>query len=770
MKNHHNMNIRVLIGFIHISILLLCSVGYGQQFILTGQIIDQDKHLVEVAQASLWKNDTILIAQQPTDNLGSFSFYVDKGNYTLKINQFDIEFFNEEIALFKNTDIGVVKIDSTISLDDIVISILKKITKESVDKTTIEVKDQQIFTGDNVVSILDKIQGIVIINDRILYDGVEVNSIKINNRILSFNSQKEMMDYLKNIDDKAIKSIDIFNPSAKYASSNLGKTLNINIEQPILDGFSFNPKVNYSQGIYADKNLSLYSQLKKGKISSNLFLSYGDNKNYKDQNTIIKYKDINETQEQKNEFISNIRPLNLNIDVQYTINPRTYIGVTLLYNSMNLKDNTRSIVNLYKDDLHDSIFSNQNYLKVRGEYYTGSLYFNKHLDTLGQNIRLELNYNIYNTINDQFLTNEINSDIQTLFNQKVNRKVYLPNSSIDYDKKILGDTNLSLGVLYYNMENDEERNILNKQFNDFQYSENVFAHYVSVLGKTKYFSYQIGLRGEATSNTFSKYYDLFPSLSLMKSFSAFNVQLSYNKSIIRPTGYMLSPNLIYQNQYLARAGDPELNPTIRNLISSVFSYKTWRFSLSYYSYKNSINVFQKISDSNSRLIIDQYINIYERYQADLSLSYSYRKKNIMIMPIFNYSLGSFRLNKQSEKKKNDFSYFGLTTSYNISKTDRIDGKFRYFLESRQLYSVTNDRHSFDITYNKSLLDNKLNIQVFVKDIFKGDIDNNRNILQSFESRSEKYNDSRQVGLSIRYSFSSGDKIKIDGIQKNVNRK
>jgi|SRR5690554_1270497 len=756
--------------FINLLILLICSVGYSQKLTLTGQVVDQDEQPVEHAQASLWKNDTLLIAQQLTDNLGSFSFYIDQGEYVIRINQFDEDFFSKKIELSQNIDLGIIKVDNSISLDDIEISVLRKIVKESVDKTTIEVKDQQIFAGDNVVSILDKIQGIVVINDRILYDGVEVNSVKVNNRNLNFNSQKEMMDYLKNLDDKAIKSIDIFNPSAKYSASNSGKTLNINIDQPVLDGFSFNPKVDYSQGIYADKNLSLFSQLKKGKVSSNLFLSYGENKNYSDQNTIINYKYINETQVQNNEFISTVKPFNLNIDVQYDINSSTYIGAALMYNSMNLKDNTQSIIDLYKDDLHDSIFSNQNYLDVRGEYYTGSLYFNKQLDTLGQNIRLELNYNIYNTTNDQFLTNEINSDIQTVFNQKVNRKVYLPNVSIDYDKKILGDANLSVGLLYYNMDNDEDRNILNEQFSDFQYSENVFAHYISLLGKTKYFSYQIGLRGEATSNTFSNYYDLFPSLSLRKSFNDLNVQLSYNKSIIRPTGYMLSPNLIYQNQYLARVGNPELNPTIRDLISSVFSYRAWRLSLSYYNYKNSINVFQKISDSNSRLIIDQYINLYEKYQADFSLSYSYRKKDIMIMPMFSYSLGSFRLNKQSEKKENDFSYFGLTTSYNISKTDRIDAKFRYFIESRQLYSVTKDRHSFDITYNKSLLDNKLNIQVFVKDIFKGDVDNIRNTLQSFESISEKYNDSRQVGLSIRYSFTSGEKVKVDGAQNNVNRK
>lgn len=45
-----------------------------------------------------------------------------------------------------------------------------------------------------------------------------------------------------------------------------------------------------------------------------------------------------------------------------------------------------------------------------------------------------------------------------------------------------------------------------------------------------------------------------------------------------------------------------------------------------------------------------------------------------------------------------------------------------------------------------------------------------NVLSSIEKKNDEYKDSRQLGLSIRYTFSSGDKIKVDGTKKNVNRK
>lgn len=743
---------------------------FSQQYILTGKVVNKNNQPIEFVNIHVSKNDTLFLKPIYSDSLGQFSLQVEQGNYTISIQQFGKYFFNKNLELNQDIDLGSIEVDEGVGLDAIEITAIRKIIIDRVDKTTINVKQQQIFEGDNALSILGKIQSIAIINDRILYDGATISALKINNRNINFNSQKEMMDFLKNLDNKAINKIEIIHANAKFSASNAGKILNIILDQPLLDGFSLNPKMTYSQGIYSDKDFNIFSQLKRGKISSNIFLSYGINKDYNKQNSEIYYKMMNEFQEQNNKSIIDLQPFNLNIELQYDINPNTYIGAAVKYNTMKFDNLVNSIVNLYNNNDQGSTFNNRNHLNIDGKYYTTSLYFNKKLDSLGQNLRLELNYNRYTTRNEQFLTNEVHTIRQPEFTQRILRKVYLPNISLDYDRKIVGETNLSIGLLYYTMDNEENREVVNHRENEFDYSEKVFAHYVSVLGKTKYFSYQIGLRGETTSNLYKNYYDLFPSFSLRKDFKKANVQMSYNKSITRPTGYMLSPNLIYHNKYFARVGDSELLSVMRDLLSSTFSYKAWRLTATYSIYNNSIDVLQRIDDSDPRLVINQYINIKEKSQADFTFSYNYKRKDIVVTPLIYYALGYFRLEEQSEKIRNHFRFFNISTSYTMTKTNRIDGGFRYFFKNNQLYTTTKPRHAFDLTYNKSFISNKLNFQFFIKDLFRGSAEKSMNVLSSIEKKNDEYKDSRQLGLSIRYTFSSGDKIKVDGTKKNVNRK
>lgn len=759
-----------LLFFLFINIFFNVLTASAQLPTITGNVINKEKLPVELANVILLKNDSVYIGGVETDSLGIFSITAERGIYTLSIYQYGQEYFNKKVEITNNINLKNIEVDDSMTLDPIEIITLRSITHESVDKTTVEVKGQKIFEGDNTVSILNKIQGISIINDRILYDGMEIISLRINNRKINFNSQKEMMEYLKNFDNKSIKNLELINPNAKFSASSLGKTLNIIVDKPVVDGIKFNPKYELSQGRYTDKNFSFFSQLKKDKISSNLFLSYGKNINFINQETLINYSQINESQNQQNVLLSVVKPFNLNIDLQYDHNEKTYLGASFMYNSIKLHDKNQSNINILKSGLQDSILNNYNDLNIHGQYYTTSFYINKKIDTSGQNIRMEMNYNIYNSINKQFLTTEVNGFLKNKFHQNINRKVYLPNIGIDYDNKIFKDINLSIGLHYYYMKNDELRNNIDFEIDTFKYNENVFAQYLSVLGKTKHFSYQMGLRGEATSNSLENYYDIFPSISLRKNYNSLNIQLSYNRSITRPAGFMLSPNIIYDNIYKAKIGDPNLKPTMTNLINSVISFKSWRLSLSHYNYTNSINVLEKISEYNPRLIIEHFINVDRRTESELSISYNYRKENILIIPSFNYTLGNFNINKESEKVKNNFSYFGLSTSYSINKNNRIDGNFRYFFQNSQLYNRTKAKQSFDVTYNKSFLSNSINIQIFAKDLFKTNVDRSRNTLSTFESISEKYSDSRQVGLSIRYSLNSGENIKLDGIRKNVNRK
>jgi|GEM_PF-5601103 len=755
------------------SLLLLClgRIVLAQEHELKGKVVSREDKPVDYVHVRLSKNDTSVAGQVLTDSLGRFSMKVPEGSYSFALERFGRPLLKKEISLFGDLDLGALKIDGSVEIEAVAVTAIKSLTRESVDKTSIEVKGQQVFEGDNVIAILGKIQGVAVMDNKISYDGVEVTSVRINGRRMGFGSRRELMGYLNGLDNKAVKKLEIVHQSAKSSASNAGKTLNIVLDEPLLDGLSLNPTLRYSQGIRSEKGLTLFSQAKKGKLSSDIFFMYSLDRSLRDESATVLYRNTNERQEQHNELAGESRPLSLDAGVQYDFNPSTYIGVSYKYYAPNIDDATASRVQLYKNGVRDSVFDHRTSLATNGGYHTASLYFSRKLDTLGQNIRLELNYNRYGTANEQLLTGTAGGADLGGFRSKTDRKTDLPNASLDYDRKIFGGTDLSAGLLYYALDDAQDRTLIPGGKSPlFAFSENIFAQYVSVLGSNKLFSYQIGLRGEATSNAFNSYYDLFPSIALRKDFNKLGVRLSYDRSISRPLGFMLNPHPVYLNQYLAWVGNPQLLPRMVHLLSSALSYKSWRLSANYYNYANDMVRLQTLDGSDDRLVVERFVNIDGKNTTDLTLSHNFRRKSISITPMVYYSIMDFKMDGTSGRIRNYFSYFSLSSSYNVTKTDRIDAAFRYYFENKLLYTTSEPRHSFDLTYNKSLMDRKLNLQVFVKDLFRGGRIKSRDVLPYVERSMDAYRDSRRAGLSIRYAFNFGESVDVDGTKNNVNRR
>lgn len=667
-------------------------------------------------------------------------------------------------------EIKSVKTDTTkvIKLGEVKVSASDKIIVETVDKTRINIKSQQIFEGDNAISILGKVPGFLLLNNRLLYDGKDINTVRINNRNISFSSQSELIAYLKGLDNRAISSIDIINHSAKNSASNSGKILNINIDNPLVDGFTLTPRIGFSRGHLNSVSGGIFSQIKKGKFSSNLIFGYANNRNIKEQNLITNYFSTRGSQTENNRSRTRSKPLNFNVDMQYDFTTNTYAGVSLKYNNNVFRENTNAEIIQFRDDESQLNTFNENSMDIHSNQYTASFYLNHKLDTIGQNLRFEVNTNFYDSEYVQSLKRNISSSDKSVDFQNKSSKAFSPNLNLDYSKKLFSKMDLSAGLQYFNMKNDE--NIVNNiQEFPFDYNESVFSQYISFKGSSKRISYQIGLRGESTSNTFNKYYHLFPSISLVREFGKVRFQVNYNRGISRPRGFMLSPFPFYYTNYFVRIGTPELLPAIRNEFSSSINYKKFRASLFYSKYKDNIETIQSQDNDEPNLIVERYVNLKSKNLGSIGLSYDYRTKKYSVTPYLYYSYSSFKQFGESKNTINYFRYASLSATYQISKSDRIEGKFLYYPTNKQVYRKLEDRSMLDLTYNKSLLKGKVNFQIFAEDIFKGGKEKGINSLDTFNSSFVQYRDTRQFGVSLRYNLEHGSKGKIQGPSKNVDR-
>ncbi|HSU51759.1 MAG TPA: outer membrane beta-barrel family protein, partial [Segetibacter sp.] len=206
--------------------------------------------------------------------------------------------------------------------------------------------------------------------------------------------------------------------------------------------------------------------------------------------------------------------------------------------------------------------------------------------------------------------------------------------------------------------------------NYYKYKEVVNAFYLTFSNKINKFSYQAGLRAEASKfdgelvdkgQKFGYSYPeklkniwdgLFPSLFLTQSLGdKEDIQVNYSRRIRRPNFRQLNPFIDFNDPVNLRQGNPGLRPEFTNALELNYSnnYKGGNLLASIY-YRNTIGDITEYSDTitaqqyqqlnnaavDSNAILSSYINTksQNRWGADITLQQTIFK-NFDIVPNIN---------------------------------------------------------------------------------------------------------------------------------------
>ena len=201
-----------------------CSSVFGQQFSIKGKVINQHDKALEFADILLFENDSLLINQAYTDNLGLFSMKIDAGNYLLKIEQFGVEFYSEEIEIKQDKDLGLVKIQDATTLEGTTITAKKKLIEQKVDRLVYNIENSIASQGMSALDALRNTPMVNVLNDNISIVGKGNVSVMVNDRMLNL-SGSELTNYLQSLRSDDIAKIEIITtPPSKYeAQGNSGK-------------------------------------------------------------------------------------------------------------------------------------------------------------------------------------------------------------------------------------------------------------------------------------------------------------------------------------------------------------------------------------------------------------------------------------------------------------------------------------------------------------------------------------------------------------------
>ena len=267
-----------------------------------------------------------------------------------------------------------------------------------------------------------------------------------------------------------------------------------------------------------------------------------------------------------------------------------------------------------------------------------------------------------------------------------------------------------------------------------------------------------GIRRDDQSRTYD---DFFPSVSLSTSVKKVQFSFSYAKRTTRPSYWLLSSDVIYENRLNLQTGNPYLKPIKYHNINTMAMWK-WL-----YLNVNFSHCVDPILNTAESLENDSKVNLVTRKNYDhadwITITLG-AQKNIKLAhevtwtPQYNISLMKPWLKAEFLGKQKSFNqpmlFLQLGNIVTLSHDWLVQADFNMHTHGNSganaNFDCTNPIFSFSVS--KDFFKRRLNIKLSGNDLFNGSINrftlySNRMMFRKMED-----NDSRCVTLSLRYRF------------------
>lgn len=790
-----------------VTLLFFSNINFvnAQHYMAKGKLVNKQMQPVDFATASLLKNDS-LIAQTYTDSLGIFHIKAESEKYTLLIESFGQEIFNKTIDLNQNIDLGIIKVEDAILLDELIISLGHQLKlKKGLGKYTIQNISKSPFTKNKTVS--DFIKYVPIINYE--NNGSVLNILNKGTATIFINGKKiednmVAMSMLKSLPASTVKEIEIItNPDSRFEASNNNGIINIITYRNENEGFRGAVNTTVSQSFYNSQNTNAFLSYSKNKISVTTSLTLDDAKSYANSNYNYKNFITNTQTDIESKSIGNNQNVIANLNLNYDITNKQRLGVQFYTRQHRIKNNFNT-TNSYRqigEAILDSVYIsdiNQSSPGFLGTY-RGNLNYNLRIDEEGSNLDIDLNQyvnnnnvNTYNVFNDFSGGNIIE---KANFLQNPDIKTRIGNYKISYTNFFNdGDDKLDVGLHYThsNVTNyfffGNYNGILyvpdRLQTNNFKYTDHIFASFINY---EKVFSEKwegkLGLRlenFEANGKTDTgneqlalKSTCLFPSLSLLFTPNDNNeFSFDFSSHILRPTFNNLNPFVSYTSPNSFRVNNPLLKPILSyEFLFSYSFYDNYMLDIGLDINRNLFNEFDVVladnwiktttanyGNSNDFYVSFVYTNNFfkDSWNFSAQLNYAYDKtagsfENVDMS--FTNNRYSFKIKNQIMlNEKQDFS---LGINYGFTSSNRmVSGKI-------------NSLHSLDMSLSKDY--KNFNFSIGAYDLARADLKISETKTDYSFYKEIKYY--KTVYLNINYNFGNKKIKKVNEKQdKDINNR
>lgn len=774
----------LILGFV-LPLTVLSQKGPEASYIIKGQIADS------VSQSSI-PYATITIMKSPensvekriaTDADGKFEASLKgTGNYLLIANSLGYTSTKRLFTVENNKTLDLGKLilkQSSVELGEVQVIGEKPLIKVESDKLSYNAESDPDTKTSNALDLLRKVPLVTVDGeDNVQLKGSSNYKVFVNGKpsTMATNNTK---DFLKNMPASSIKNIEVItSPGAKYDAEGVGGIINIITQKKTLNGYtcSVNAGVNTLGAV--NGGFSYSATMGKLGVSTSLYDYYQDNPYYKSTSNTIDNSSYTTISNGRSKY-RGMSPWGEG-ELSYEIDTLNLINVTfsLWYAQNTNLSRTRTSVSDSTLKVYDMAGKNKyTYGEPEGsfDYQHTSKHNKEQIFTLSYKV----NYNPTG--------NDGESDINNVQNyidswRKSDNSAYSVEHTFqtDFVKPIVYNYKLEMGLKYILRNNNSTTDayyydFVNSKFvfdptkiNNFDYTQNIYAAYLSVNKNIKKFGFKAGLRvedvntdGTFTSSTYSNFkntnFEYVPSATISYQISeSNNLRLSYSKRIQRPDIWYLNPFVNDLDPKNVSYGNPNLDPErFHNLELNFGSFsKMGNVNITLFnSFSN--NGIDRYTDLKNGVHITSYGNIDKIQTWGISTFASIRigkKLSTSINSSINYN--SIESSDSTNLKSNGWGYniYG-NLQYTIGKGYKVSGYGMYFKRSAQLQTKMSAFYNMGVSFSKSMLKDKLVLSISARNIFWDKMKYSYKIEGPLYSQEyEMYRPGRSFGFNISYRF------------------
>lgn len=750
-----------------ITLLLVLTVVddiYAQSGPVSGVVVDNQNAPVDFVNVVMEDAaDSSFLSGTVTDAGGRFSLAVPQKKYILKLSS--IGYKTKYVNPADGSLTRIALQSDEVNLKGVVVKASRpsfKVTAEGIQTNIENTVLSKAGTANDVIAHVPMIQKT---QDGFTVFGKGTPKIYIDGREVQNSSE------LDNLKSDNIKNIELItSPGAKYDAT-VQSVLKIQTIRRTGDGWGFDMTSDYNQSentdldekiavTYRHKSLELFDNFKyslenfhkKSRIWQTVYTD-----------TLWKENNFDNEKDRSQSFENTL-------GFDYAFNPHNSIGAKYI---VTLSPKGKDISNLSSDvtangEYYDKLNSSVNDIAHYRPSHQLSTYF------MGQEGKTSVNFNadyLFSQIRHHSATDEVSasseSRLVTSDSHVINRLLVL--------KLVLGHPlfggDFDMGAQYTNTNRNDDyinpQQIVPSTFS--QLKEQCIAPFVDYSKVTPVGLFTAGLRYEHSSFDYyenkdlmkdqsRKFSDFFPSFSWGIQVGQLQAQLSYTTKTTRPTYRQLSNNVTYENRFTWQSGNSLLRPEYIHDITLQGMYSWLQFNLSYNDVKHAIVYWGEQVPEDESITKISYKNLknlklitaalvfaphFGYYSPQLTVGVSKQWLGL------DTDMGNFNLDKPLFFGTFDNSFnFGKSMVANFQVT--FQGKGNY----RNVY-LNKNSSTINLMMSKSLLDDRLTIQLKANDILKGQRDGNLLYNQKMQLYQLNTYDSRSIELTVSYKFNVG---------------